>query len=186
MNAGDRVGLPAAPAVGALPAFAPDFLGRVPGWERRPASLRFEWTRRPGLGPGVSVLGDLKGRTVVELGCGVGYNLSHLAAVLGACCVGIDHDAATVRLARAMFGHLGISFVHADAAEYLRSVPAESVDVCVSVFGAFSFGEPAALLRAAAVALRPGGRLGLTLRVDDGHDRVIVLERKEVVSGGDG
>lgn len=186
MNGGSCAGSPAAPGVSALPAFAPDFLGRSPGWDRRPASLRFEWTRRPGAGPGLGVLGDLRGRTVVELGCGVGYNLSHLAAVHGARCVGVDHDARTVALARAMFGHLGIVFVHANAAAYLRSLPAGSVDVCLSVFGAFSFGEPAPLLRAAAVALRAGGRLGLSLRVDDGHDRVIVLERKEVVRGGDG
>lgn len=186
MNAGQCARSPAAPGVGARSAFAPDFLGRVPGWDRWPAAAWFEWTRRPGLGPSVDLLGDLRGRFVVELGCGVGYNLSHLAAVHGAHCVGVDHDARTVALGRAMFGHLGIAFVHADAAAYLRGVPAGSVDVCLSVFGAFSFGEPAPLLRAAAVALRPGGRLGLTLRVDDGHDRVIVLERKEVVRGGDG
>lgn len=173
-----RAGLPTALGVGGAAASGPDFLGRVPHAFPQPASARFEWTRRPGVGPGLDVLGDLSGKTVVELGCGYGYNLSHLVAVHSARGVGVDLAPDVVVMARAMFGYLGAEFVLADAAAYLRSVEPGSVDVCLSVFGALSFGEPAALLGAAAVALRPGGRLAMTLRQDDERDRVIVLQRE--------
>jgi SAM-dependent methyltransferase len=178
---------PAAPGVGGVAAFAPDFLSRIARAVQRPASNRFEWTRRPGVGPGLHVLGDLRGKTVVEVGCGVGFNLSHLVGNHDARGVGVDHSPEIVATARAMFGHLGIEFVYSDAAAYLLSVPPGSVDVCLSVFGAFTFGEPAVLLRAAAVALRPGGLLAVALREDDEHDCVFVLQRsgKALIHGVD-
>jgi hypothetical protein len=46
-----------------------------------PAPDRFEWTQRPGIGPGAEILGkDLNGRLIMELGCGAGHNTAHLTA----------------------------------------------------------------------------------------------------------
>jgi hypothetical protein len=43
---------------------------------RLTAPIRFEWTRRPGTGPGLAILGQLVGATAIELGCGSGHNLA--------------------------------------------------------------------------------------------------------------
>lgn len=140
---------------------------------------RFEWTREPGIGPGLGVLGDLIGRTVVEVGCGSGHNLAHLVTHGRAIGVGIDHDPGKIERATRFYGHLpGIGFHLGDAAETLSTLTPGSVDVCLSIFGALSFADPGPILTAAARALRPEGLLALTLRADDHHDEVIVLSRK--------
>lgn len=141
--------------------------------------LRFEWTRQSGIGPDLAILGDLHGRTVVELGCGGGHNLAYVVARRGATGIGVDHDPAKLRRARAAYGRLpSIRFVLADAVGHLTSGRPASVDVCLSIFGALSSTDPLPLLSASSRALRPGGLLALTLRVDDHHDQVIVLRRR--------
>jgi SAM-dependent methyltransferase len=152
--------------------------GRRRTAERLTPPGRLELTRRSGTGPDASLLGDLTEAVVVELGCGSGHNLAHLATH-GARCTGIDHDATRIHRARTYYGHLpGLRFLHGDAAEHLRGVPPGSVDVCLSIFGAFSFTDPRPLLTAVAHALRPGGQLLIALRADDRHDHVTVLTRR--------
>jgi SAM-dependent methyltransferase len=116
---------------------------------------------------------------VVELGCGSGHNLAVLAARHGANATGVDRDPAKAARARELYGGVpGVQVVQADAAAHLAALPAASVDVCLSVFGALSFSPPGPLLAAAARALRPGGLLAVTLRADDWHDTVIILARR--------
>jgi SAM-dependent methyltransferase len=144
-----------------------------------PVRARLEWTRQPGTGPPPGILGDLAGKTVIELGCGSGHNLAVLAARHGATATGIDRDPVKVTRARHLYGHVpGLTVIHADAASYLRALPAASADACLSIFGAFSFSPPGPLLEAAARALRPGGLLAITLRATDHHDTVIILTRR--------
>ncbi|MEU3166909.1 class I SAM-dependent methyltransferase [Streptosporangium sp. NPDC006930] len=142
---------------------------------------RFEWTRAAGIGPPPTVFGDLAGRRVVELGCGSGHNLAHLAIHHHAEGVGIDHDPLKIQRARTLYAGLPrLAFIRTDAAAYLRSRPPESIDLCLSIFGAFSFVERAdlrPLLTAAACALRHGGRLALTLRATDTTDLVLIYTR---------
>jgi SAM-dependent methyltransferase len=161
---------------------------QAPGRGSRPARpvtipARLEWTRQPGTGPGLAVLGPLAGRTVIELGCGSGHNLAHLTATHHATGTGIDRDPAKITRARHLYGHLpGLTFICGDAASILAAMPAASADVCLSIFGAFSFSPPGPLLAAAAHALRPGGRLAITLRADDHHDQVVILVRKNTAT----
>jgi len=141
---------------------------------------RLEWTRQPGAGPPPGILGDLSGRAVLELGCGSGHNLAVLAARHGAIVTGVDHDPAKVARAAELYGRLPrLQVVRADAGAYLATVPAGTVDVCLSIFGALSFDpDPAALLARCARALRPGGLLGVTIRAGDEHDAVVILARR--------
>lgn len=143
------------------------------------APTRFEWTRQLGIGPDLAILGELLGRTVVEVGCGGGHNLAHLVAYFGATGVGVDRDEEKIVRARLAYNHLpSIRFIRGDAVDHLASTKQASIDVCLSIFGAFSFADPTSLLIAASRAIRPGGLLAVTLRVDDHHDGVIVLRRR--------
>lgn len=143
------------------------------------ASTHFEWTRQPGIGPGLAILGELRGQTVVEVGCGGGHNLAHLVAYHGATGIGVDHDAEKITRARLAYSHLPrIRFTLADAADHLAATSQAYIDICLSIFGAFSFADPTSLLTFASRAIRPGGLLAMTLRVDDHHDSVIVLRRR--------
>ena len=102
-----------------------------------------------------------------------------LAARYGAIVTGIDHDPAQVARARELYGDIpGLQLIQADAAGYLAALPASSVDVCLSVFGALSFSSPGPLLAAAAHALRPAGLLAITLRAGDHRDAVVILSRR--------
>ena len=116
---------------------------------------------------------------VIELGCGSGHNLAHLAARYAAIGVGVDHNPAKIARARAAYGHLpGARFTLADARRYLTAAQPRSADLVVSIFGAFSFTDPLPLLTETARVLRPGGLLAITLRADDQHDMVVVLRRR--------
>lgn len=141
---------------------------------------RFEWTRTPGLGPSLTILGDLSGKRIAELGCGGGHNLAYLVTQHGARGLGIDHDAAKIQRARRTYpGIDGLAFHEAEACAFLRSQPRASLDLCLSIFGAVSFTEDLpALLTATAHALRPGGLFGITLRQSDTTDLVLTLQRR--------
>jgi len=144
-----------------------------------PVRTRLEWTRQAGTGPPPTILGNLAGKTVAELGCGSGHNLAVLASRYGATVTGIDRDPAKAARACQLYGHIpGLQVICADAASYLAAQPAASIDACLSIFGAFSFSPPRPLLKAAARALRPGGLLAITLRAGDHRDVVVILARR--------
>ena len=147
--------------------------GRLPG--------QLEWTQVPGLGPGAEILGDINGRSVLDLGCGAGDTTAYLAS-LGAHTVGLDAAPTQIERARARWGHVAdATYVRAEAAVYLTR-PGPPVDAVVSVFGALDFAPPDLLVPLIADRLRPGGRLALStihpaqrtrvpldrLRLDDG------------------
>lgn len=109
------------------------------------ATTWFNWTQYPDHGPDESVLGDLRGRHVLELGSGSGANIAHLAS-LRACCVGVDVAPARTVAARRSWGHLpNLKFVTHDAIDYLTTAT-ETFDIVYSVFGAVWFIDPGLLL----------------------------------------
>lgn len=156
---------------------APDRSGQPAGCLTAPA--RFEWTRQPGTGPCLTILGQLARATVIELGCGSGHNLAHLVSHHRVSGVGVDSDPVKINRAHASYGHLtGIWFTHAEARHFLEASAPKSADIVLSIFGAFSFTDPLPLLAAAARILRPAGLLAMTLRADDDHDAIVVLRRR--------
>ncbi|GGP94395.1 class I SAM-dependent methyltransferase [Streptomyces melanogenes] len=114
------------------------------------------WTQYPDHGPDESVLGEIQGRRVLELGCGTGCNLAHLAAQ-GAVCVGVDIAPSQREKAEARWGHFpGLSFVTAEATEFLKGCPG-MFDAVFSIFGAVWFTNPQQLLPLVRQQLMPGG-----------------------------
>ncbi|MFF4585955.1 NUDIX domain-containing protein [Streptomyces sp. NPDC001388] len=117
---------------------------------------RIDWGF-PGAGPDVAFLGELRGRRVLDLGCGTARHAAHLVRVYGAEVDAVDSAAGQLERARARYGSLpGLRLVHADAVGHLRA--SEPYDVIYSV-NAVPYVDPRRLLPALATALKPGGTL---------------------------
>ncbi|RZU44433.1 methyltransferase family protein [Streptomyces sp. BK022] len=125
---------------------------------------RMEWTTRPGQGPGADVLGpDLRGKRLLELGCGPGHNAAHLATRHGAHVTGVDLVGLQVRRARSHYGRLNnLTFIASHALHYLHATD-EQFDAIYSVFGAVGLVAPELLLPAIAQRLTPGRVLAFSV-----------------------
>ncbi len=139
--------------------------GRTPRREVNSAGARtwLNWTQYPDHGPDESILGDLQGRTVLELGCGTGCNLAHLST-LGAMCTGVDIAPSQQGKAVARWGSLpGLAFHTAEVTDYLSHTEG-SFDVVLSIFGPVWFTAPERLLPLVRGRLSPGGVLAFSHR----------------------
>ncbi|KUL42623.1 methyltransferase type 11 [Streptomyces sp. NRRL F-4489] len=133
--------------------------GRTPRRARNAAGAAtwLNWTQYPDHGPDESLLGPVRGRRVLELGCGTGCNLAHLAT-LGAVCVGIDIAPTQRAKAEARWGRVPhLTFRTAEVTEFLAAARPESFDVVLSIFGPVWFTAPATLLPLVRRSLAPGG-----------------------------
>lgn len=104
------------------------------------------------------LLGDVAGRTVLEVGCGAAQCSRWLAAN-GARAVGFDLSAGQLRHARSLDGRTATStpLVQADATAL--PFPAAGFDLACSAFGAVPFvADSARVMAEVARVLRPGGR----------------------------
>ena len=106
----------------------------------------------------LSVLGDVMGLDVVELGCGTAYRLAWLAR-RGARVVGVDPTAAQLETARRLMRETGIEFPLVEAPGESVPLPNETFDLVLSEHGAAAWADPYCWIPEAARLLRPGGRL---------------------------
>jgi ubiquinone/menaquinone biosynthesis C-methylase UbiE len=106
--------------------------------------------------PELRVLGDVRGKDVLELGCGAAQWSIALAG-LGARCVGLDNSERQLDHARRAMAAAGVEFplVHASAESV--PLPDASFDVVFCDHGATSFADPERTVPEAARLLRPGG-----------------------------
>ncbi|GHH49078.1 class I SAM-dependent methyltransferase [Streptomyces candidus] len=119
------------------------------------------WTQYPDHGPNERVLGPVAGRSVLELGSGVGCNLAHLVT-LGATGVGVDVAPARKEKARQEWGHVaGLEFRTAEATAFLADT-SETFDVVLSIFGAVWFVDPEKLLPLVRARMATGGILAFS------------------------
>ncbi|MEO3749157.1 class I SAM-dependent methyltransferase [Streptomyces sp. B6B3] len=119
----------------------------------------FNWTQYPDHGPGAELLGSP--RSALDLGCGTGRNVAHLA-FLGASAVGLDVSSIQISRARERFGATPrLSLVCREASEYLTAFDGEFDAIC-SVFGAVWFTDPAIIRPLIFKSLRPGGVLAFS------------------------
>lgn len=101
---------------------------------------------------------DLRGKDVIELGCGTAY-LSAWLARRGANVTGIDNSAEQLKTARMLQDEHGLEFplIHGNAEA--TGLPDESFDLAVSEYGASIWADPYRWIPEAARILRPGGEL---------------------------
>ncbi|MFD2419324.1 class I SAM-dependent methyltransferase [Amycolatopsis pigmentata] len=117
----------------------------------------FNWTQHPDHGPGEDLLGPRPDDRILDLGCGKGGNIAHLAT-LGVQAIGVDISSVQLDAARTRWGNLTtLRFCRSDALRFLETC-IERFDAIYSVFGAVWFLDPALLLPAVYDRLTPGGR----------------------------
>ncbi|MFF3401369.1 SAM-dependent methyltransferase [Streptomyces sp. NPDC002659] len=122
----------------------------------------FNWTQYADHGPGAEILGVTPGAKVLDLGCGKGGNIAHVAA-LGARATGIDLSLGQLRAAEQRWADAGVMLLRADAVRFLTG-NTEQFDAIYSVFGAVWFADPHELLPAVRQRLRPGGVFAFSQR----------------------
>ncbi|MFF5130348.1 class I SAM-dependent methyltransferase [Streptomyces syringium] len=115
----------------------------------------FNWTQHPDHGPGAELLSLRPGGAVLDLGCGSGGNLAHLAG-LGMRAVGVDLSPAQLAKARERWRDAEGMELHQSEALTFLAEPG-SFDAVYSVFGAAYFTDPGLMLPAVRDRLDPGG-----------------------------
>jgi SAM-dependent methyltransferase len=104
----------------------------------------------------------VRGRRVLDFGCGDGMQSAALAREGAALVVGVDTNARTLARARDRAARLGLEPGRVRFHERLPAELAGSFDVVVSQDAMEHFGDPAGVLREMRAALAPGGRLLVT------------------------
>lgn len=112
----------------------------------------------------VALLGDVEGKTVVEVGCGTGRNLSMLVRAVGprGRVIGVDCSHGMLEQAEQRIrrhGWRNVELVHGDAVE-LDAIR-EPVDAVLSVWCYGTVYDLAGALRRAVDVLGPNGRLAI-------------------------
>lgn len=115
---------------------------------------------------------------VLDIGCGAGHTTRWAArAAERGSVLGVDVSPAAVARARALARDLpNVTFEVADA--QVHPFPAGHFDLAISRFGTMFFADPVAAFRTVGRALRPGGRLVMTVwQSGDRNEWDVVLRR---------
>jgi SAM-dependent methyltransferase len=102
------------------------------------------------------ILGDVKGKDVLELGCGEA-EWSRSLARLGARPVGLDVSPRRLERAREALVREGLEFPLVEAPAEAVPLPDASFDVVLCDWGATNFADPYTVVPEVARLLRPGG-----------------------------
>jgi SAM-dependent methyltransferase len=107
----------------------------------------------------VNVLPEIKGKDVIDLGCGTAYVAAWLKRGGARRVVGVDITPAQLKTARRLNRKyaLGLELVEANAEA--TGLPGSSFDLAVSEYGASIWCDPYKWIPEAARLLRPGGEL---------------------------
>ncbi len=105
------------------------------------------------------LLGQVKRKKVIEIGCGNGY-LSRMLARSGAKMAAVDASSKMIEIAQAeeKKNPLGITYLHRDAA-HLRGIKSGSFDLAVSNMVFIDIVDINAAVKEIGRVLKPGGRL---------------------------
>ncbi|MEW2486539.1 class I SAM-dependent methyltransferase [Streptomyces sp. NPDC048411] len=147
-----------------------------------PVPDRIDWAFWPGVGPGAEVLGDLRGKRVLDIGSGPGHHAVHLARTHGALVDGIDMSPTQHQRAMADHGNEpGVRFVCADVADHLNGAEPYAVAYGIRTFGCI---DPHHLFPALRDGLAEGSPLVFSALHTDGDGRgpsSTVAPREQVI-----
>lgn len=107
------------------------------------------------------LLGEVRGKDVLELGCGAA-RWSVALSQRGARVVGLDLSSKRLEQARAEMKKAGVEFPLLEASAESVPLPDESFDVVFSDWGAMTFANPRRTIPEVSRLLRPGGILVFT------------------------
>ncbi|MBJ6636790.1 class I SAM-dependent methyltransferase [Streptomyces sp. DHE7-1] len=147
-----------------------------------PVPDRIDWGFWAGVGPGAEVLGDVRGRRVLDVGSGPGHHAVHLARAHGALVDGVD--VSPTQHQRAVNDHgaePGVRFFCADVAEHLRGAEPYEAAYGLRTFGCIN---PVYLLAALRDGLAPGAPLvfsALHTDIDGLGPSAEVVVRQELI-----
>jgi SAM-dependent methyltransferase len=110
----------------------------------------------------LDVLGDVRDKDVLELGCGAA-RWSILLTRRGARPVGLDNSGRQLEHARRLMADAGVEFPLVHAAAEDMPLPDEAFDVVFSDHGAISWADPYRVVPEVARVLRPGGLLAFNV-----------------------
>ncbi|MFI5723866.1 class I SAM-dependent methyltransferase [Streptomyces cyaneofuscatus] len=149
-------------------AYAAQITDRPTG--RLPVPRRLQWTTHPATGPGAEAFGiSVRGRHLLELGCGPGHSAAYLAGRERAHVTAVDLVDLQIRRSREHYGHLpDVTYLTCEALRFLRHSGGR-FDAVYSIFGAIGLTDPAVLLP--AVARRLNQHRPLVFSVPHPHRR---------------
>jgi len=107
----------------------------------------------------VGVLPDVRGKDVVELGCGTAYVAAWLKRRGARRVVGVDITPAQLDTARRLDKKQGLGLELVEANAEATGLPDSAFDLAISEYGASIWCDPYRWVPQAARLLRPGGRL---------------------------
>ncbi|MGO9759878.1 MAG: class I SAM-dependent methyltransferase [Solirubrobacteraceae bacterium] len=110
----------------------------------------------------LEVLGDVREKDVLELGCGAAQWSIALHAV-GARVTGLDNSSVQLEHARALMAQAGAEFPLVHASAEATPFADASFDVVFCDHGAMAFADPQRTVPEAARLLRPGGLLAFSM-----------------------
>ena len=107
----------------------------------------------------VKVLPDVRGKDVIELGCGTAYVSAWLKRAGARRVVGVDITPAQLETARRMNAKSGLGLELIEANAEATGLPEDSFDLAISEYGASIWCDPYKWIPEAARLLRPDGEL---------------------------
>lgn len=103
---------------------------------------------------------DIKpGQKIIDLTCGTGYATGLIADRTGEKSIGVDYSTGMLEQARKNCPG-SCEFIHADILEYLKTIPAESVDMITCCWG-LGYSKPLKVLGQIKHVLKKGGKVGI-------------------------
>jgi SAM-dependent methyltransferase len=107
----------------------------------------------------INVLPDVRGKDVVDLGCGTAYVSAWLKRAGARRVVGVDITPAQLETARRLNAKYGLDLELVEANAEATGLPGASFDLAISEYGASIWCDPYKWIPEAARLLRPNGEL---------------------------